>query len=231
MNTLALVDPGQLDHAENPSARVPVAILADVSASMAGKPLEALQRGLTLFFSGLESDPRAQLSCDPTIFAFGGAVRQVMPWESRMVGMTPTPNLSAGGDTPLGQAVTTAIEAINQRRRLYREKAIQSYRPWMVILSDGHPTDEWQAAAEALSKLVNEHRWNVICVATGPDADVECLARFTPARPPIVFRSADVSVCFRELFQWISSSIKVSSRRPGAEPQMAPLPDNIALAS
>jgi uncharacterized protein YegL len=231
MNTITtIVNPGELEHADNPTARVPVMILADVSSSMSGAPIGALQSGLRLFFADIQNDARAQLSCDPTIFTFGGTVEQAMPWEAKMVGMTPVPTLKANGNTPLGEAVWTAIEAIRQRQELYRKKAIQSYKPWVVLFSDGAPTDQWESAALELSRLATMNKWTVICVATGPEANIECLARFSPIHAPLVFRDSNSVVCFRELFRWLSSSIKVSSHKPAAEPQLAALPASIAIA-
>jgi len=173
---------------------------------------------------------KAQLCCDPTIFTFGGRVEQAMPWEAQMVGMTPVPALIASGNTPLGEAIVTAVRATIDRLAEYRGAAIPSYRPTLVLMSDGAPTDEWQSAAETLSTLATEKRWNVICVGTGPAADLKCLARFSPDRPPLHIRDASDSQTFIEFFRWLSASIKITSRKAtSADQQMAMLPPCIDI--
>jgi len=225
-----VVHPEIIDHANNPSPRVPLAILCDTSFSMHGAPLAALQHGLKTLFSEIQQDMLAQLRCDPSIWGFGGRVSQLMPWESTFVGATPVPELNAAGSTPLGAAVFTAIQAINDRRDTYRANAIPSYAPWVVIFSDGVATDEWREAAAKLSMLAKNSRWNVVCLGTGPDVDLECLAKFSPDRPPLHIRDASSCHSFAEFFRWLSASIKITSRRStSCQTTMAPLPDCIDI--
>lgn len=229
-STAVVVHPGKVDHANNPHPRAPVAVLLDCSSSMGGPPMAALQRGLKLFFDDLQQDPLARLRCDPSIWTFGGRVEQAMPWESTMVGMTPLPDLRANGGTPLGEAVLTAIQEVESRREAYRAAAVAQYKPWVVIMSDGHPTDDWEYAAAELSARARLHNWNVLCLGAGPNADLQCLARFSPCRAPLVFRDADTNHCFAQFFRWLSASLRASSRRATtSEPQLQPLPADIAF--
>lgn len=50
------------DLSENTAPRLPVALCLDVSGSMSGEPLEALNRGIAAFFDSLRANPLASRS-------------------------------------------------------------------------------------------------------------------------------------------------------------------------
>src|SRR5581483_7564734 len=59
------------------------------------------------------------------------------------------PTLSAGGQTPMGAAIARAFDMLRKRKQQYKQSGIrQYYRPWLFMITDGAPTDNWQAAAQ-----------------------------------------------------------------------------------
>lgn len=198
-----------IDHFNNPHPRCPVALLLDTSSSMRGQAIEELQAGLEAFFTTLAKDELASLRTDLTCYTFGGVVEEVVPFGATIEGLASRPpRLTANGGTPLGEAVRTAIGAINARRQVYRDCALAAYRPWVVIMSDGQPNDPgWESAADQLHRLA-EAGWNVLCIGLGGDqAQLAILQRFA------VHEAKHLSQTNIEaFFVWLSDSLKINSR-------------------
>jgi uncharacterized protein YegL len=204
--------------AENPQPRCPVLLLLDVSGSMFGQPIAELNLALGEFGEALRSDQLASLRVEILPVTFGGIVQegQFITADNFLA-----PMLSAEGETPMGAAVLRALELLRERKELYKRAGVDYFRPWMIILTDGVPTDSgvWEMAADQLR--LEEQRKGVIVypVAVG-NADVRTLARFSDERPPIRLHG----LAFREMFQWLSKSLSVVSHsRPGEQIPLPPV--------
>lgn len=132
------------DFASNPEPRCPCILLLDVSGSMNGKPINELNAGLVTFRDELLADPLALKRVELGIVTFG-PVYVEQPFTSAANFFPPI--LFAQGDTPMGAAITKALNMVEERKREYRANGISYYRPWIFLITDGAPTDEWQTAA------------------------------------------------------------------------------------
>lgn len=220
-----------VEFAENPEPRCAVALLLDTSGSMQGQRIAELNAGLRAFDRSLKADPLAALRVEVSVVAFGGRPRVLdvrssggneMPADADRAFVTidafDPPELVAGGETPMGAAVRLGLDLVRARKALYRQNAIDYFRPWMFLISDGHPTDRgWEGAAD--DARAEEARKGVSFYAVGVGgADMKKLARFSDQRPPLRLKG----LAFEELFQWLSKSLSaVSQSRPGDQ---APLP-------
>lgn len=138
------------DFASNPEPRCPCILLLDVSGSMNGRPINELNAGLVTFRDELLADPLALKRVELGIVTFG-PVHVEQPFTSAANFFPPI--LFAQGDTPMGAAITKALDMVEERKREYRANGISYYRPWIFLITDGAPTDEWQAAANKVSAL------------------------------------------------------------------------------
>lgn len=75
------------------------------------------------------------------------------------------------------------------------------YQPWLVIISDGEPTDSWQAVAQQTSALSQQRKLVVMPVGV-QQANMATLGQFS-SRPAKHL----AGLKFREFFEWLSASM------------------------
>ncbi len=210
-----------VEFADNPEPRVPTILLVDTSGSMSGKKIEALNHALEQFGSELGADQLASKRVDIAIVSFGGIVKTVCDFTDAQSFMAPT--LQASGGTPMGEAVVRAVAMLEQRKMQYRQAGIAYYRPWLFLLTDGEPTDEgshhWHDAIALIHEGEKQGKLSFFGVGV-QEADMKRLNQLCPQkRPAMKLRG----LCFRELFSWLSSSLKaVSCSTPGAASMVLP---------
>lgn len=200
---------GQPEFVDNPENRCPVVLLVDTSSSMAGMPIQELNRGLGIFKEELMRDTQALLSVEVAIVSFG-PVALVQDFVT--IDQLPPITLEADGLTPIGEAVEYAIALLNRRKEAYRENGVQYYRPWMFLITDGAPTDEWKNAADLVRQGEAERKFSFFAVGV-EGADFDTLRQIAPPeRPPVRLKGLD----FQAMFVWLSASMKrVSTAKVG----------------
>lgn len=198
-----------VDFAENPEPRCPCLLLLDVSTSMNGRAIQELNDGLASFREELVSDSLAMQRVDVGIVTFGPAQVHT-PFTTAGAFIAPT--LHANGDTPIGEAIRLGLNMLEQRKAEYRNAGIVHYRPWVFMITDGAPTDEWMTAAAAIREAEASKKLAFFAVGVA-GARMDILSQIS-VRQPLKLDGMK----FRELFQWLSASMKsVSQSTPGAE--------------
>lgn len=197
------------DFASNPEPRCPCVLLLDVSGSMNGRPLDELNAGLATFRDELIADALAMKRVEIGIVTFG-PVNVETPFTGASTFYPPT--LQSQGDTPMGAAITQALNMVEDRKRDYRTNGISYYRPWVFLITDGAPTDQWQAAAAAIREGEASKKFAFFAIGV-KGADMNTLSQIS-VREPLSLEGLK----FRELFSWLSSSLRsVSKSTPGTE--------------
>ena len=208
---IAFVDPG---FADNPEPRCPCVLLLDVSGSMSGAAISELNAGLATFRDELAADSLAMQRVEVAIVTFG-PTKVELPFTSAGVFYPPT--LTAHGDTPMGAAINEALNLLRERKAEYRANGIAFYRPWVFLITDGAPTDAWQSAAAAVREGEVSKSFAFFAIGV-KGANIEILSQIS-VRSPLSLQELK----FRELFSWLSNSLRsVSRSTPGTEVTLAP---------
>ena len=94
-----------------------------------------------------------------------------------------------------------------------KTNGINYTRPWMMIITDGEPTDsdsEWNQSTTECKKAEADKKVEIFTIAV-EGANLAKLNQLS-VRPPVMLDG----VKFKELFLWLSSSLSAASRsRPG----------------
>lgn len=195
---------------ENPSARVPICLVLDTSGSMAGSKIQDLNAAVATFFNAVRGDEMASISAEIAVVTFGIGVTRITDFSG--VERQQVPLLSAGGHTPMGEGVLLALSLLEQAKRVYSQMGVDYFQPWLVLMTDGEPTDDVTEAIRQCQDLVGRRKLTVFPIAIGRDANLAKLAQFSSRIEPLRMESTDL----RRFFTWLSASInRVSVANPG----------------
>ena len=130
----------QAEFADNPEPRCAVVLLLDTSGSMHGQPIAELNDGLKEFDRALKVDRLAALRVEVAVITFGGSVRALnvatdgnheIPCDAEQAFVTADnfhpPSLSAGGETPMGEAVRRALAVFRRHTGCRRAWELRRY--------------------------------------------------------------------------------------------------------
>lgn len=200
----------QEDLVENPTARVPICLVLDVSGSMGGAPIQELNEGVKLFFDAIREDDVAQYAAEICVVTFGTTVSKKLDFMS--VERQDIPTLYADGATPMGEAVLLGLDLLEARKEDYKRAGVDYFQPWLVVMTDGEPTDDISGAVERVKTLVANRKLTVFPIGIGGGANMTKLAALSPTRPPLRLQG----LLFKEFFTWLSRSVsRVSQSTPG----------------
>jgi uncharacterized protein YegL len=209
-----------IDYSGNPNQRTPCVLVLDASGSMTtptakGKTrIDELNEGIRILQQELNADDTATVRVQLGVVIVGGPSNDaeiLMDW-------TDASNFQAfplrsDGSTPLGKGATIALQMIEQGKQNLRSAGISYTRPWMMIISDGEPTDSSDVWSDAVHQCrTAEAAKRVEIFAIGVEgANLAKLGELS-TKPPLMLGGMK----FKELFVWLSASLSAASKsRPG----------------
>ena len=211
--------------ANNSMTRLPISILLDISGSMEGDPINKLNEGLVIFVDEVLNNEISSLAADVSIITFGGDVSLVTGFtDVQKIHLT---KFTAAGGTPMGEAINNSLDLLDERKKEYKKNGIESYQPWMCLMTDGHPTDNVSSATERTRDLVKNRKLTIFPVAIGNQVDMNTLSNISPKTPPLRLEGLK----FKEYFEWLSGSISIVSQSQRGDNVDLPSTDSWAKIS
>lgn len=222
-----------MEQARNKDQKCPVVLVLDTSGSMSGNPIDELNKALVKLKEDILSDPILTQRLEVGIVCFDDDARVERPIDLITVD-TNMPSLDVGGVTNVVSGINKAIEIVEERKQFYKTNGEQYYRPFIVLFTDGAPTntaDEIEMLDQQIQQMADNKKF--VFMPFGVEgADFQLLAKLavqsTDERlknQAKAWKLKDVSK-FAEVFAFVSSSISGAINQGGS--QTAQLSSDVA---
>ena len=205
------------EFADNPDPRLGVSMILDTSKSMEeNDKIGALVRAMQQLKADIMADPIASLRVELSLVSFN---HETQFRDFCNIGDFEPPYLEASGGTRIAKAVNTALDLLDQRKRVYKAAGISYYRPFAMLLTDGRPEHD---TAEELAMVkeriaMEEAGRHVAFFAFGVEgADMNALRQITPPNrgPRLIGGVENIA----GLFEWLSRSTQQAAHTSPGEP-------------
>ena len=168
------------------------------------------------FYQAIKEDETALYAADICVITFGGTEPVCLRDFSGLDQQPEVPTLSAGGMTPMGEAINLGLDLLERRKEQFRSVGVDYFQPWFVLMSDGAPNgaaDQLARAKQRMDSLARDKKLSVFPIGIGAHADMKALAEFSPMRSPLKLKGLK----FREFFEWLSQSVSTTSQSIAGE--------------
>ena len=205
-------------------AHLACVLLLDTSCSMIGEPINNLNKALRDFKEQVQADEMSARRIDVAIIEFNSDVRVVQDFVpiSRMEPIT----LTATGCTSMGAGIELAIKKLKERNLVYANAGTPVYQPWIVMITDGAPTDDITTAAQ-LIKAEEAKGTNgklKFWTAGVPGFSLEYVAKLSDTKRIMKLESDN----FENFFKWVGGSIStISVSRVDEKVKLEDLPGDV----
>ena len=195
---------------------------------MIGDGITAIRSGIRSMLNTLRQNPHALETAWISFIGFSASARvlsELMPLDE-----VTEPELKLGHGTSLGAAIALLSERLVKEVRKGSAAAKGDFRPLVMLLTDGQPTDDWRLAKETFDRVSSHMVANFYAIGCGEDVDYDVLGNLSD----IVFCSPDMTPeAMAKLFVWLtatvsSASIGVVDGRESSIDTLGKLPDSIS---
>jgi uncharacterized protein YegL len=112
-------------------------LVLDTSSSMAGNPIEELNKGIETFYEDIKLDSTTANRLEVGIVEFSTSVKTLV--DPSLAQNFLMPKLTVKGSTALVDGVREGIKIIRSRKDWYKNTGQPYYRPWIILITDGEP--------------------------------------------------------------------------------------------
>lgn len=195
---------------------LPIIVAVDRSGSMgANGKIGALNIALKDFVNSIKDEDSNKAEIQIALFSFGGD-NATCDIPLTPISQVNTLAYQAQGKTPMGGAFSMLKQLIEDKAQI----PSRSYKPTIVLLTDGIPTDDFSSP---MNELINEGRSSKafrIAMAIGDDADHNMLSKFVSSPEYLVM--GDSARDIRKFFRFVTMS--VTQRMRSQTPDMIQIP-------
>ena len=225
-----------MEQPRNKDQKCPVVLLLDTSGSMNGQPIEELNKAIIKLKDDILEDALLSNRLEVGIVAFDDDAR-VERGIDLNTPETQLPTLSIGGVTNLVAGMEKAIELVEDRKTFYKANGEQYYRPFIVLFTDGAPTNSAEEieALDLKIQMMSDNKKFVFLPFGVEGADMQLLAKLAAQtaderlqNKAKAYKMKDVTK-FSQVFAFVSASISGAMQQTSGA-TVAQLPSDVAQA-
>ena len=168
--------------------------------------MDKIHEGLKNFYDAVKDDDMACDSCESAIVTFNDRAKLYEGFSS--VDEKSVPNFSSliGGNTNVTPAIRMALDLLAKQKEFYKNNKISYFQPWLVLFTDGLPTDDVSAIKRELMQMQDDDKLSVYTMALSDDPDLLNALRGFSKKQPI--RCTDPKEIQR-FFDFLAKSVSV----------------------
>ncbi len=198
-------------------------LLLDTSTSMEdGNAIGLLNDAVNTFRVQCKQDDALMRGLDIAVVSFASDVnilQQFVP-----IAHMEIPRLEANGQTAMGAGIDLALDLVEQRKADYKDLGVPYHRPWIFMITDGAPNDDYEPAFARLKEMQELKKVEMWAVGV-PGFDKEILLSLTER-----VIALDNNLNFAGLFEWLSTSLSVKTNsKPTDGVKYSNLPDGSSV--
>lgn len=193
------------------NAILPFYILCDESGSMdANGGINAVNSGMQELHAAIAGDPLVSDKCRIGLITFSDIAEELLPL-SNLSDVQAMPGCTAKGLTNYGEAFNLLRVVISRDIANMKSQGMQVYRPAVFFITDGEPTDDWEANHRALTdKNVNPQAPHIIAFGiAGANPDV--IGKIGTKASYIADPGVDPGIALKEILRSLTNTILNSS--------------------
>jgi uncharacterized protein YegL len=191
---------------------------------MIGNGLTGMQTGIEMMVRALQRNPHALETAYLSFITFDSRAELKTPLQP--IDEVQVPKLRVRPGTAFGSALLLLAERILQEVRKNQPGSKGDFRPMIILITDGQPSDEWRTPLKELHKVTSIG--NFYAIGAGDDVDFSGLREVTDI---VLNLQQTDEQGWAKLFVWISDTLSTASMGVAEgdekEAMLAKLPINI----
>ena len=163
----------------NYDQKCPLVLVLDASGSMSGAPIDDLNNALITLKEDILNDNVLSNRMELAIVSFHDDAEVVRDFDL-VLPEHEMPTIETGGLTNMFSGINKAIDMIENRKAWYKNSGQPYYRPIIVLLSDGSPTNtdqEIENLDQKIQSMSDDKKFMFIPFGIGDGADMQTLAK------------------------------------------------------
>ena len=168
--------------------------------------MDKMHEGIANFYEAILDDDMACDSCEAAIITFSDNAQLYENFSSVDEKTVPNFNDMRGGNTNVSPAIRMALDLLADQKNFYKNNKTPYFQPWLILFTDGLPTDDVSEIKAELMQMQNDDKLSVYTMALSDDPQlIDALRGFSKKDPIKCSNHKDI----QRFFDFLAKSVSV----------------------